>query len=467
LLQKNVQILVGVAGIIGVTLFSLFDWMRIGPKPRFEESLESMGFNLFRLWDAGKAGESSALKLFFGVLAILLIVSLALLVVSLALGRRPKLHKAFASAGFALAAFVPAAFMIAVIITPFGNITGLIGDMEHTIANSEIQFFIYPGLLFIFAAVALILARMEERKGSMKNRYHNLSYHAMLTPAVFFLIIFNVIPIFGLVIAFKNYQVAKPFFGLSSDWSGLKNFEYIFFRLPDSRQVIINTVIIAVSKIIGFLVVPVAFALLLNECRIHLLKSSIQTLVYLPNFLSWVTVGLLFRQMFSPIGLFNTALLGLGVLSEPVSFITSNTWFRPIIVFTDIWKGFGYSAVIYIAAITSVDMNLYEAAAIDGAGRWKQMRYITVPGILSTIVLMGTLSLGNILNAGFDQVFNMITLPVRRTGDILDTYIYRIAIEGGAYHRGTAMGMAKSVISMLLIMFSYKLADKYAGYRIF
>ncbi|MCL2670402.1 MAG: ABC transporter permease subunit, partial [Syntrophaceae bacterium] len=461
---KKATALLGVLGILGVALFSLFDWIRIVPKSASGVLADAKtGFTLFRLWNTVRPEGQAGIRALFAALIVLLLVSLGLLTVSFVFSRA-KHRKAFVSAGLGLSILVPAAFVVIFLLTPFKEVSKWIAGANDNII-SRIQFTRFPLFLFAFSVIAFLFSLAERRGGY--NRYHNLAYHSMMAPAAVFLILFNVIPIFGLVIAFKNYQVAKPFFGLTSDWAGLKNFEYIFVKLPQSRQVIINTVIIAVSKIIGFLVTPVAFALLLNECRARWLKRTIQTTVYLPNFLSWVTVGLLFRQMFSPIGLLNTALTGLGLLSEPVSFITSNTWFRPIVIFTDIWKGYGYSAVVYIAAISSIDLNLYEAAAIDGAGRWQRMRFVTVPGIMPTVVLMGTLALGNILNAGFDQIFNMITLPVYKTGEIMDTYIYRIAVEGGAYHRGTAMGMAKSVISMLLIMLSYKLADKYAGYRIF
>jgi putative aldouronate transport system permease protein len=159
--------------------------------------------------------------------------------------------------------------------------------------------------------------------------------------------------------------------------------------------------------------------------------------------------------------------MGLGVLDEPIMFMASNVWFRAIIIFTDIWKGFGYSAIVYISAITAIDLNLYEAADIDGANRWQKMGYITFPGILPTIILMSTLSLGNILNAGFDQIFNMYNPVVYRTGDVLDTFVYRIGLVNLQFHLATALGLAKSVISMLLIILSYRLADMYAGYRIF
>ncbi|MDR1598432.1 MAG: ABC transporter permease subunit [Oscillospiraceae bacterium] len=289
----------------------------------------------------------------------------------------------------------------------------------------------------------------------------------MMIPAVALLAVFKVIPIAGIVMAFERYNPVAPFFGLASKFVGLQNFRTIFLMHPDSRQVIINTLIIAVSKIALHLAIPVMFALLLCECRVQWLKRGVQTIVYLPHFLSWVIAGVMFRQIFSTTGFINAALVGLRLVPEPVMFMASNTYFRPIVILTDVIKGFGYSAVVYIAAITSIDITLYEAADIDGADRWQKMRYVTFPGILPTIVLMMTLSLGNVLNAGSDQILNMYNPVVYRTGDILDTFVYRIGLQQLQFHLATAVGLAKSVISMALILASYKLADRFAGYRIF
>ncbi|MCL2351178.1 MAG: ABC transporter permease subunit [Firmicutes bacterium] len=289
----------------------------------------------------------------------------------------------------------------------------------------------------------------------------------MLLPGMIFLFIFYVIPIIGNIIAFQNYSVVNAFFGLASKFVGLTNFKIIFLQNPNSLQVIINTLIIAIAKIVMNIVVPVVFALLLNECLNRTVKRGIQTVVYLPNFLSWVIAGHIFRTIFSMTGMVNKALTGLGILKAPLLFMASNTWFRPIIIFTDVWKGFGYAAVIYIAAITAIDLNLYEAADIDGADRWQKMRYVTLPGIMPTVILMSTLALGNVLNAGFEQVFNMYNPIVYQTGDVLDTFVYRTGLVNLQMDKATAVGLSKSVISLVLIVISYKLADKFAGYRIF
>jgi putative aldouronate transport system permease protein len=296
---------------------------------------------------------------------------------------------------------------------------------------------------------------------------HNRQYHIMMIPAVVLLSVFCVIPMIGLYMAFLDYNPVAPFFGLASPFVGLKNFRTVFIEHPDSRQVIINTIIIAVAKIIANIAVPVIFALLLNECLNQRLKRTIQTVVYLPHFLSWVIASAMFRQIFGLQGIINSVLMFFGVVEEPFMFFASNAWFRPLVVFTDVWKGFGYGAVVYIAAITAIDLNLFEAGDIDGANRWQKMLHITLPSITPTIILMSTLALGNVLNAGFDQIFNMYNVSVYETGDLLDTFVYRIGLVNLKFHQATAVGMVKSVISMALIIISYKLADKFAGYRIF
>ena len=301
----------------------------------------------------------------------------------------------------------------------------------------------------------------------MRIKKHSLSYHSMMLPGVILLFIFSVVPMVGIYMAFLRYSPFAPFWGLGSTFVGWANFEFIFMRHPAAVQVMINTVIIAILKIIAMLIVPVTFAILLNECLNVKLKRSIQTIVYLPHFLSWVIAGAMFTQILAPMGMVNAFLLNVGLISEPIGFFTSDTWFRPIVIATDIWKSFGFSAVIYIAAITSIDLNLFEAAEIDGANRWQKIKNITVPCILPTIILMSTLALGGILNAGFDQIFNLYNPMVYATGDIIDTFVFRVGIEQAQYHIATAVGLVKSFVSMILIIISWFLANKFAGYRIF
>lgn len=297
----------------------------------------------------------------------------------------------------------------------------------------------------------------------MRRKSLDIYYHALLFPGVAMLFIFSIVPMGGLIMAFQKFEPIRGILG--SPFVGLRNFQFLFLN-PSTPQVIFNTVYISLFKIVLGILVPVIFALLLNECRVHWVKRTMQTIVYLPNFLSWVIVAAMFMNIFSYTGIVNSVLKLFGV-AEPIIFMASNTWFRPIVIFTDVWKNFGFNAVIYIAAMTSIDPNLYEAGDIDGANRLQKIIYITIPSIMPTIVLMTTLALGNILNAGFDQIFNMYNANVYQTGDILDTFVYRIGLANLQYSMGTAVGLIKSVISMILIYTSYKLADKFAGYKIF
>lgn len=296
----------------------------------------------------------------------------------------------------------------------------------------------------------------------MKNKRDQLSYHIMVIPGLIMVALFSLLPMLGIVMAFQNFVPAKGIMG--SPWVGLKNFR-LMLMYPDVRNVIFNTIIIAVAKILLGIVVPVVFAVLLNEVRINWFKRTMQTIVYLPYFLSWVILALMFQNIFSYTGMVNKLVVALG--GEPTMYLISNQWFRPIVILTDVWKNFGYNAVIYLATITGIDPQLYEAAGIDGANRWKKMLHITMPELKGTIVLMTTLALGNVLNAGFDQIFNMYSPLVYETGDIIDTYVYRMGLEKLQYSFGTAVGLFKSVVSFILIVTSYKLADKFAGYRIF
>lgn len=291
---------------------------------------------------------------------------------------------------------------------------------------------------------------------------HSFPLYLMILPAAVLAVIFCYAPMTGLVMAFQNY---KPWLGISgSDFVGWENFKQIF-TFKESYQAIINTVIIAVSKIVLELVVPVIIALLLNEVKQIGLKKSIQTLVYLPHFLSWVTVAGMMRDILGLDGIVNTFLEKFGI--EPIYFLGEAGMFRQIVVLSDLWKTFGFGMIVYLAAISNLDQNLYEAAEIDGANRWQQTLHITIPGIMPMIIVMATLSLGNVMNAGFDQVYNLYSPLTYSTGDIIDTYVYRQTLVNGQYSFGTAVGLFKSVIGLALTVISYKLANKFAGYRIF
>ena len=287
-------------------------------------------------------------------------------------------------------------------------------------------------------------------------------YHLMLLPGMVFLLLFNIVPMFGIIIAFQNFIPARGMFG--SDFVGLHNFRMIML-FPEIGQVMFNTVYIAISKIILGLIVPIVFAILLNELRWRKLKRTVQTIVYVPNFISWVILSIMFSNFFAYTGMVNqfTGLFG----AEPVMFFISNTWFRTIIIGTDVWRTFGFGVIIYLAAITTIDPNMYEAAELDGANRWHKIWHILLPSIKSTIVLMATLSIGNILNAGFEQILVMYSPLVYETVDIIDTYIFRMGLVNLQFSISTAVGLGRSIISFVLLIISYMLASKFAGYTLF
>lgn len=287
-------------------------------------------------------------------------------------------------------------------------------------------------------------------------------YRLMLLPGVILLLIFAVVPMFGILIAFQDYVPAKGIAG--SEWVGLQNFKTLLM-LPDSFEVLKNTLVLAIAKMVLGTIVPVLFALMLNEVTQDRLKKFVQTSVYLPYFLSWVLLGSIFLSMLQLDGVVNYVIELFG--GEPVMFMASNTWAPIIMVVTDVWKNFGYGSIIYLAALTNVDTNLYEAAALDGASRLQQVRHVTLPAIAPTIVLVSTLNLGNVLNAGFDQIFNMYNELIYESVDIIDTFVYRIGLVELNFSLSTAVGLLKSVVSFVLIALSYWLAKKWTGYKIF
>mgnify|MGYP001623046694 FL=1 len=284
----------------------------------------------------------------------------------------------------------------------------------------------------------------------------------MVVPGLLWLFFFNLVPLSGIIIAFEDYV---PGLGpWRSEFNGLENFEYLF-SMADAKRVIVNTIVIACSKVVLNLVVPLLFALLLNEVKNLRYKKFIQTAVYLPHFLSWVILASVILNIFGLDGIVNKigGLFG----AEPVIWFSESSYFRQLVIGTDVWKEFGFNAVIFLAALTGIDPNLYEAASIDGCGKFRSVFYITLPGIMPTIVLVGVLGLSNVLNAGFDQVFNLYNPMVYSTGDILDTWVYRIGLVNLQFSLATTAGLFKSVISFVMIVLSYTAAYKFADYKVF
>ena len=292
------------------------------------------------------------------------------------------------------------------------------------------------------------LARPTGIKGKLAMIAQNYDLYLMLIPGLVYLIIFKYLPMYGISIAFQDFNLFKGISG--SEWVGFENFRKLM-RYKDFYNILRNTLVISVLKIVITFPLPIVAALLLNEMRNMIFKRTLQTIIYIPHFLSWVVIAGIFTSILSPSsGLLNIVLAKFGI--QPISFMMSPKWFRPVLVFTSAWKETGYSAVIYIAAIAGIDQAQYEAAEIDGAGRFRQMLHITLPGISSTIVLLLTLKLGSILNAGTEQILMMYNPTVYNVGDVIGTYVYRMGIGQQQYGTTTAVGLFNGVVGFILVV---------------
>lgn len=289
------------------------------------------------------------------------------------------------------------------------------------------------------------------------------SLYLMILPAFLVVLVYHYGPLAGLSVAFQRYDYARSFF--RQEWTGFANFVYVL-KYPNFWGVVWNTFFIATMKLAANMIVPITVSILINEMLRLRLQRAIQTALYLPHFISWVIVSGLFIDLLSPqTGAINRIITLLG--GKAVYFMGEPALFPYVMVVTDVWKNFGFGTIIYLAALSGISPSLYEAAAIDGANRAARIRHIALPGIVHIVVLVAILNLGSILNAGFDQIFNMYNPLVYHTGDILDTLTYRIGIEGFQYDLATAIGMFKSLVSLVLVSTSYAIAYKVAGYRIF
>jgi len=306
--------------------------------------------------------------------------------------------------------------------------------------------------------------KTEKKNRSRALWKKQLPFHIMLLPGVIFTFIFSYIPMVGMKMAFEKFIPAKGLFG-PQKWVGLDNFTYLF-AMPGAMQALRNTVVIAFWKIVLGLIVPITVAIMLNEVRSSRFRRTIQTIIYMPYFLSWIVFAGVLLDILSPSsGVVNQMLNAVGIKS--IFFLGSNDYFQPTMIWTDVLKNFGFNSVVYLAAITGIDLSLYEAATMDGANRFQKIRYITLPGIRMIVILMTVLSLGNVLNAGFDQIQNLMSPQVYETGDIVDTFIYRIGLIDAQYGPATAMGLLKSVVSFVFISVSYFIAEKFFDYQIF
>lgn len=282
----------------------------------------------------------------------------------------------------------------------------------------------------------------------------------MIAPAVVFYFIFNYIPMYGVLIAFKQYYPKKGIVG--SPWVGFDNFRVIFDD-PEFWRVLRNTVLIGGCKIIISFVAALLVALLINEIRLLRFKKAVQIIVTFPHFLSWVVVGGFVMNLFGRTGAVNDLLALFG--AERIDFLSNSNFFLGLLFTSDVWKEAGWSSIIYLATMAGISPELYEAADIDGATRLQKMWHITLPGIRSTAILLLIMSVGGILSAGFDQIYNLYNPLVYNVSDILDTYIYRQTFfQGMPAGQGTAIGLFKSVVSFVLVLFVDRIA-KLCGER--
>ncbi|MCC3355899.1 ABC transporter permease [Bacillus sp. REN16] len=285
----------------------------------------------------------------------------------------------------------------------------------------------------------------------------------LLIPGILYFLIFKYAPMWGIVIAFQDYS---PFKGiLGSEWVGFEHFTN-FFQNPDFIRLLRNTFILACLDLVFFFPAPIILALLLNELRVSWYKRTVQTFVYVPHFMSWVIIASITYVFFTTSG---------GVVNDIVSsfygkeinFLSSPEWFRPLIMGQIIWKETGWGTVIFLAALASVDKEQYEAAIVDGAGRFRRVWHVTLPAVRSVIIILLILRLGNFLDTGFQQIFLMTNSLNRSVADVFDTYVYFIGITQGAYSYSTAVGLFKSVIGIILVLGANKLAKKVGQEGIF
>ncbi|WP_407873007.1 ABC transporter permease [Paenibacillus sp. P36] len=280
--------------------------------------------------------------------------------------------------------------------------------------------------------------------------------YMMLLPGIAYFILFKYLPMWGILIAFKNYQ---PFLGFSgSEWVGFKHFQR-FFTDPVFLTLFKNTLILSIYNLVFFFPMPILVALLLNEVRAELYKKFVQTVIYIPHFVSWVVVvGLAYVFFTTEGGVVNELLKASG--GRELNLLTSEGWFRTVITSEVIWKETGWGTIIFLAALAGVDQQMYEAAHIDGANRLQQLWHITLPAIRGVIVTLFILRLGSFLDTGFEQIFLMLNATNREVGEVFDTYVYTIGITKGQFSYSTAIGLFKSLVGLVLVLGANYLAKK-------
>lgn len=296
----------------------------------------------------------------------------------------------------------------------------------------------------------------ERIKMTVREYIKYRSFVLMFLPVMIYFIVFKYIPMLGNVLAFKNFKFKLGIFG--SEWVGFEHFIDLFSS-PSFLEVFRNTLIISFSKLLVNFPCPIIFAILLNEIKGKWFKKSIQTISYLPHFVSWVILAGIFKQFLSPsTGPVNIALSSMGL--DPIYFLGEPSVFRFTLVFTSLWKGLGWGAIVYLAALSSIDPGLYEAAEIDGANRFHKIIYITVPSLAPVMTVMFILAVGKIMNDDFDQIYNLLSPAVYSTGDVIGTFSYRRGIVDMSYEFSTAVGLFQNIISFALVIITNAFANK-------
>lgn len=291
----------------------------------------------------------------------------------------------------------------------------------------------------------------------------NRAYYFMLVPVLVYFIIFSYIPMGGLVIAFENFRPAQGILG--SKFVGLKNFQD-FFQSVYFTRVLRNTVVLSLLSLLICFPLPIIFALLLNEVQRLRFKKAVQTITYMPYFISLVVLAGIIIDFTSSDGLVGGTIMRM-VTGQPVNLLSDSRYFRSIMIISELWQGLGYSSIIYVAALSGVNPDLYEAAAIDGAGRWKQTLHITLPSISSTIIIMLILKCGSLLAIGAEKIILIYNANIYETADVISTFVYRKGLQEFNYGYSTAVGMFNSVINFALILITNKLAKKFSDTSLF
>ena len=292
----------------------------------------------------------------------------------------------------------------------------------------------------------------------MKTFRRDWQLYGMLLVPVMILLVFSYTPMLGLLMAFQEFDIFSGF--AKSPWMGMKHFETLF-NIQEFSNVLANTLLISLYKILFYYPMPILLAIFLNEVSSSFFRRTVQTIVYLPHFISWAVVSGLVFDLLSSTGVINTIITGFS--GERINFMMKPEYFRPIVVLSAIWKEVGYGAIVYLAAITGIDPTLYEAAQIDGAGRIRRIIHITLPGMLPVCVLMLLLRLGTIMDANFEQIFTLLNPTVMDTGDVLSTYIYRNGLSQMQYSYATAAGLFNSAVSFTLVFVSNAISRKTLG----